>query len=223
MASLQTLPESTTIMTTSPSQDGGSVLAIRTVLYAVFKHQRLVVGIFLMVFAGSGVAALIRPSIWIASSKVLVKLGETVQLAPAEAPSRSINMPLSQEVVKTEADIVRSYLVVQEAVKKLGIKPESGTEAELIAGLQAGLGVMPTPGTNTLQISFIGRNPEKAARFVNTVTDVYIEHHNKVYRREGLNEFYGAQLRLLESQMKQSQETLRNYLRENGIVDAEQE
>jgi hypothetical protein len=56
---------------------------------------------------------------------VLVKLGETVQLAPAEAPSRSISMPLSQEVVKTEADIVRSYVVVEEAVKKLGIKPET--------------------------------------------------------------------------------------------------
>ena len=89
-------------------------------------------------------------------------------------------MPLSQEVVKTEADIVRSHHVVAEAVKKLGIKPDSGSEAELIAGLQAGLAVMPQPGTNTLQISFIGKHPERAARFVNTVTDLYIEHHNRV-------------------------------------------
>jgi uncharacterized protein involved in exopolysaccharide biosynthesis len=111
---------------------------------------------------------------------------------------------------------------VQEAIRN-GIKPESGTEAELISGLQAGLAVMPTPGTNTLQISFLGKDPEKAARFVNTVTDLYIEHHNKVYRREGLNVFYGEQLRLLETQMKAAQEQLRLYLRENGIIDAEQE
>jgi len=223
MATLQTLPENTTLITSRSERGGTSTLAIRTFLYAVFKHQRLVLGIFLLVFLGSLVAALVRDSKWLASTKVLVKLGETVQLAPAEAPSRSINMPLSQEVVKTEADIVRSYVVVEEAVKKLGIKPESGSEAELIAGLQAGLSVVPTPGTNTLSISFLGKNPEKAARFVNTVTDLYVDHHNKVYRREGLDSFYSTQLRRLETQMKTAQDTLRTYLRDNGIIDAEQE
>ena len=224
MATLQTLPESATFLTTSSGdRAGGSVLAVRTLLYAVFKHQRLVIGIFLVVFLGSAVAAFIRDDKWLASSKVLVKLGETVQLAPAEAPSRSTSMPLNQEVVKTEADIVKSYLVVQEAVKKLNIKPESGTEAELIANLQAGLGVMPTPGMNTLQISFVGKNPVKAARFVNTVTDLYIEHHNKVYRREGLNQFYADQILLLESQMKDAQDRVRTFLRDNAIVDVDQD
>ena len=223
MATLQTFSESSAMVATPRDGSGTSILAIRTFLYAVFKHQRLVIGVFLVVFLGSVLAAFLRPTTWLASSKVLVKLGETVQMAPAEAPSRSMNMPLNQEVVKTEADIVRSYEVVQGAVRKLGIKPETGTEAELIAAFQAGLSVMPTPGTNTLQISFIGRNPEKAARFVNTVTDLYIDHHNKVYRREGLDVFYGEQLRLLSTQMKEAQEVLRTYLRDNGIIDAEQE
>lgn len=223
MATLQTLPDQTTLLTTAPGRGSASTLAVRSLLYAIFKHQRLVLGVFLAVFLGSVVAAIVRPSTWLAQSKVLVKIGETVQLAPAEAPSRSMHMPLNQEVVKTEADIVRSYEVVAAAVKKLGIQPESGTEAELVAGLQQGLSVMPQPGTNTLQISFVGKNPEKAARFVNTVTDFYIEHHNRVYRREGLNDFYGTQLRLLETQMKEAQDRLRLFLRDNGIIDAEQE
>jgi len=223
MATIQTVPETTTILPATAEHTSASTLAVRSFLYAVFKHQRLVLGVFLVIFLGSVVAALLRPSQWLASSKVLVKLGETVQLAPAEAPSRSVNMPLSQEVVKTEADIVRSYQVVAEAVKRLDMKPESGSEAELITGLQAGLSVAPTPGTNTLQISFIGKNPEKVARFVNTITDVYVEHHNKVYRREGLDAFYGEQLRLLETQMKEAQDRLRTYLRDSKIVDVEQE
>ena len=224
MATLQTLPETTTFLAAAGERQGdATALAIRSFLYAVFKHRRLVIGVFLVVFLGSLLGALLRPRTWLASSKVLVKLGETVQLAPSEAPSRSINMPLNQEVVKTEADIVKSNEVVTEAVHKLGIKPETGTEAELIAALQAGLSVTPTPGMNTLQISFIGKNPEKAARFVNTVTDIYIEHHNKVYGREGLQDFYGAQLKRLEQQMLEAQGRLRDYLRDNGIIDAEQE
>jgi len=223
MATLQTLPENTTLLGASGDRGGASAMAVRTFLYAVFKHRRLVIGIFLLVFLGSVLAAFLRDSKWLASSKVLVKLGETVQLAPAEAPSRSINMPMNQEVVKTEADIVKSNAVVEAAVKKLNITPETGTMADLIAGLQAGLTVTPTPGMNTLSISFLGRDPERAARFVNTVTDLYIEHHNAVYRHDGMGAFYGEQLVLLESQMKAAQEKLRTYLRENNITDPDQE
>ena len=167
-------------------------------------------------------AALLRDSKWLASSKVLVRLGETVQLAPAEAPSRSNNMPLNQEVVKTEADIVRSYVVVEEAVKKLGIKPESGSEAELIAGLQAGISVVPTPGTNTLSISFLGKNPERVARFVNTITDLYATTTTRCTGAKAWT-FCSTQLRRLETQMKTAQDNLRTYLRDNAIIDAEQE
>ncbi len=225
MATLPTtLPEATSLVPATPRGGTATTLAARSFLYAVFKHRRLVLGVFLVVFLGSAVAAVIRPRTWLASSKVLVKLGETVQLAPSEAPSRSINLPLNQEVVKTEADIVKSWDVVQEAVERLGIKPDDGTSMqELVEGLRRGLSVQPTPGTNMLQISFLGKNPEKAARMVNAITDVYIDHHNKVYRREGMYDFYNEQLHILQAQMKQAQQRLRSYLKSNDIVDVEHE
>src|SRR5262249_42656087 len=122
MATLQTLPESAVALP-GPAQERAAAmtLAVRSFLYAVFKHRRLVIGVFAVVFLGSILAAIIRPKQWLVSTKVLVKLGETLQLAPSEAPSRSINLPLSQEVVKTEADIVHSYKVVDEALKRLNI------------------------------------------------------------------------------------------------------
>ncbi len=223
MATLQTLPEATQVLP-AHAPGSASTIAARSFLYAVFKHRRLVVGVFVIVFLGSAIAALIRPRTWLASTKVLVKLGETVQLAPAEAPSRSINVPLNQEVVKTEADIVKSWQVVEEAVHRLGIKPEDGgDEQELIDGLRRGLTVTQTPGTNVLSVSFLGKNPDKAARMVNAITDVYIDHHNKVYRREGMYNFYNEQLRILEQQMLASQRKLRDYLKKTGVVDVEQE
>src|SRR5215813_9660624 len=120
----QILPEIVPPFAVAPAgQSAVAALAVRGFLYAVFKHLRLVIGVFLVVFLGSVMAALLRPRLWLATSKVIVKLGETVQLAPSEAPSRSINQPLSQEVVKAEADIVKSYEVVKGAVDRLGIKP----------------------------------------------------------------------------------------------------
>jgi uncharacterized protein involved in exopolysaccharide biosynthesis len=224
MATLQTLPDGTTFPTASQEKSAMMVLAVRGFLYAVFKHRRLVIGVFAVVLLGSILAALIRPNQWLVSTKVLVKLGETLQLAPSEAPSRSIQLPLSQEVVKTEADIVKSTVVVDEALRRLNIQPEVGTDwAELIDAIQRGLTVTPNPGTNTVQISFIGRDPKRAARLVNAITDVYIEHHNEVYGRDGLKHFYDKQLRRLEKQMKRSQARLRRFMAKGNVIDIDQE
>src|SRR5262245_31427638 len=215
MATLQTLPDATTVMPAS----GTTPLAIRSLLYAVFKHRRLVLGVFAVVFLGSALAAFLRPRTWLASSKVLVKLGETVQLAPAEAPSRSVALPLNQEVVKTEADIVRSREVIAEAVNRLGIQPEEGTSMEeLLDGLERGITVTQTPGTNIRQINSLGKHPDRAARMTNAITDVYLDHHNKVYRKEGLYTFYNEQLHMLETQMKESQGKLKRFLAYNNVV-----
>jgi uncharacterized protein involved in exopolysaccharide biosynthesis len=225
MATLQTLPDSTTFLPVGPRDRAATMtLAVRSFLYAVFKHRRLVLGVLVVVFFGSVLAAILRPRQWLVTTKVLVKLGETLQLAPSEAPSRSINLPLSQEVVKTEADIVRSYTVVDEALRRLHIEPEEGTDrAELIDGIQRGLTVTPNPGTNSIQISFIGKDPKRAARLVNAITDVYIDHHNEVYGREGLKHFYDRQLKRLSKQMKGAQARLKRFMTKHNLIDLEQE
>jgi uncharacterized protein involved in exopolysaccharide biosynthesis len=229
MATLSNLPEATTVLPVAGTHasGGASSFAVRSFLYAVFKHRGLVLGVFLLVFLCSALAAIIRPQTWMASSKVLVKLGETVQLAPSEAPSRSINPPLNQEVVKTEADLARSWEVVKAAVDQLGIEPEDGDDPaamdELIDGLRSGLTVQATPGTNMLQISFIGRDPERSARFVNAITESYVDHHNKVYGRSGVKSFYDEQIRILDTEMKDAQGSLRDYLQEHNVVDIDTE
>src|SRR5713226_7376523 len=130
MATLQTLPEMTTILPAETAGAGVTALAVRSFFYAVFKHTRLVVGTFLLIFFAAAVTAVIRPTTWMATTTVLVKLGETAQLAPAEAPSKSYSLSMSPEAVKTEADIVKSYDVIRRAVEQLGVQPEPGTTME---------------------------------------------------------------------------------------------
>jgi uncharacterized protein involved in exopolysaccharide biosynthesis len=223
MATLQNLPDAVTVLP-APGGAATSPVAVRSILYAVFKHRRLVLGILALVFLGSAAAAFLRPRTWLASSKVLVKLGETVQLAPAEAPSRSMYLPLNQDVVKTEADIIKSQVVIAEAVNRLGIEPEPGTDMDqLLAAMQLATTVTQNPGGNILQINFLGRDPKRAARNVNMITDVYLEHHNKVYGKSGMSDFYSDQLQMLEGQMNVAERRLKQFLALNGIVDAETE
>jgi len=222
MATLQTLPDATLVpagITRVPRS-----LAPRKVLYAVFKHQRLVIGVFCLVFLAFAVVGLTRPRSWRANTKVMVKLGETVQLAPAEAPSRSVNVPLNTEVVNTEAEIVRSRDVIAEAVKRVGVKLEDGVSMdELVENLRLALTVQPTPASNVLTISYVGKEPKRAADMVNTITDVYLERHAAVYRNEGVHSFYTGQIALLEKEMKAAQAKLQAYLAEHGIIDIDQE
>src|SRR5438552_727290 len=179
MATIQTLPEAATLLPAA-SASGAPALAARSFFYSVFKHRRLVIGVFLLVFVASATMALLRPRTWRATTKVLVKVGEAVQLAPAEAPSRSINVPLNPDVIAGEAEIVKSRQVFEEAVARVGIKPESGTSlGEMISKMQMALTVAPAPGANVPQISYLRRYPDRAARLANTLTDVYVHHHNR--------------------------------------------
>src|SRR5213593_2100339 len=178
MATLQTLPEMTTILPAETAGAGVTALAVRSFFYAVFKHTRLVVGTFLLIFFAAAATAIIRPTTWMASTTVLVKIGETAQSAPSEAPSKSYYLPMTPEVVKTEADIVKSYDVIRQAVARLGVQPEPGTSMdEMIARMQLALTVTPSPGANTLQVSYIGRDPKRSARMVNAITEVYRDYH----------------------------------------------
>ena len=202
MATIQTLPEAATLLPAA-SAPGAPGLAARSFFYSVFKHRRLVIGVFLLVFLASTIMTLLRPRTWRATTKVLVKVGEAVQLAPAEAPSRSINVPLNPDVIAGEAEIVKSRQVLEDAVARLGIQPEAGTSlGEMVSGMQLALTVAPAPGSNVLQISYLGRHPDRAARLVNTLTDVYVDHHNRAYANEGIHSFYADQLRILEAEMK---------------------
>jgi uncharacterized protein involved in exopolysaccharide biosynthesis len=221
MATLQTLPEAATVLPTGAGPGAGS-LAVRSFLYAVFKHRRLVLGLFAGVFVAFAVAALLRPRAWRANTKVLVKLGETVQVAPAESPSKSVAPPLSTEVVNTEAELVKSRHVIERAVARAGVPPATNL-TELVSNVQLALSVAPTPASNVLRISYVGRHPQRAADMVNAITDVYIDEHNRAYRNEGVHSFYTEQLEILEREMKEAQQRLQEYLAAEKIVDIEQE
>ena len=94
---------------------------------------------------------------------------------------------------------------------------------ELLAAMQLATTVTQNPGGNILQINFLGRDPKRAARNANAITDVYIEHHNKVYGNSGVTDFYTEQLNVLEGQMNAAERRLKQFLARNGIVDAETE
>src|SRR5438046_6710910 len=223
MATLQTLPG---VAYSLPARTSAGVtpLARASFFYAVFEHVRLVVVTFLLIFFAAAVTAVVRPTIWMASTTVLVKLGETAQLAPSEAPSKSYSLSMSPEVVRTEADIVKSYDVIRRAVEQLDVQPEPGTTMEeMVTKMQLALTVTPSPGANTLQISYLGRDPQPAARMVNRITDVYIDHHNNVYRTQGMHSLYAEQLRILKAQMKSAQRRFRAHLQREHVIDVDQE
>jgi len=94
---------------------------------------------------------------------------------------------------------------------------------EMISKMQLALTVTPQPGSNTLEISYLGRSPERSARMVNAITDQYLMQHARVYRSNGIHTFYTDQMKLLRDDMKASQRRFRDYLRKEHVIDVDQE
>ena len=208
---LQTLPEATTLLpvATRPRRrvDARRAHASST---PSSSTSRLVLGIFLIVFLGSAIAALI------ASEQVArVEQGAREDRRDGAARAGRGAVAQHQHAAQPGGREDRSRHREELPGRRGGGRRSSGSSPSR----QRGRADRRAPGRahrdadagheHRSQISFIGKNPENAARFVNAITDLYIDHHNKVYRREGLNQFYSEQLRMLESQMKAAQEQLR--------------
>jgi uncharacterized protein involved in exopolysaccharide biosynthesis len=201
---------------------GGSS-ALRDILYAVFKHKRLVVGIFVAVVSTAVVAVFLRPAVWKAQAKVLVKVGEELQLAPSDS-AKVVTVPLSALSANTEAELVRSREVLVAAVEHLGIKPGDGTTLEqMIEGMRPSLTVTPVTQSNVLQLEYRGRDPERAAEVLNAVADAYVAHHQMAFANSRAGAVYDAHRERLAKEMLQAEENFRAYLEREGITQVKDE
>src|SRR2546422_7267059 len=80
-------------------------------------------------------------------------------------------------------DGIRDVAVTGVQTCALFFQAEDGIRDVAVTGVQTcalpilGLRRDGQPQSNILQVSYIGRSPERAARMVNAITDVYIDQH----------------------------------------------
>ncbi|MBD1897442.1 polysaccharide biosynthesis tyrosine autokinase [Coleofasciculus sp. FACHB-129] len=183
--------------------------------------------VFIFTVALAAAFAFLKKPTYEAEGRLLFKKQNTTSALVTEAgakigqlePLNVLNTPLD-----TEAEIVRSEPLIQETINSLNLKDKKGDPLKPADFLKQ-LTVKGIKGTDVLQISVKGKDPEEAAKIVNKLMDLYREKNvlNNRAQAAAAREFISKQLPKTEATVRQAEAALRSFKEQNNIVALEEE
>jgi polysaccharide biosynthesis transport protein len=134
--------------------------------------------------------------------------------------------PLAEKTnpLSTETEVIRSANVVKKIIDRLNLKSEKGVPIKLNDFLKQ-LTVNEVQKTDVLKVSYKDTNPKTAAKIVNTLMAVYLEHNLSFNRAEAAaaRKFLERQLPNAELTVRKAEGGLRSFKEKNKIVSVQEE
>jgi uncharacterized protein involved in exopolysaccharide biosynthesis len=231
---------------TGQTRDGrASTFALRDLLAIGFRHRRLVLLSFVLIFSMASVLVLLWPAKYEAQMKILVKRERVDPPVTSEETSQQpLLFSISEEEMNSEVELLKSRdLLAQVAVatglhkgdgsalrtrlKKLGWGQETEEQDRKIASavqqLERKLDVQPLRKSNVIQVSYPSRDPALSAAVLTTLADRYRDKHLAVHRPSGAVDFFEHETERYGSQLTLMQARLTEQNRNEGVVSVQVE
>ncbi len=189
--------------------------------FQVIKRRWLpALGVFVLSVTVASLYALSRKPIYTAEASVMIKSNRTSSLTGlSEDLGRLEALTHNNNPLDSQARIVTSNPVLRETIKKLDLRDEDG-EVIPISDLAEQLNVEGIKGSDILLISYADRDPQKAAKIVNTVIDNYIKKNVAANQEEAqtASKFLASQLPNAEKSVGEAELKLRQFKEKNRII-----
>lgn len=217
---------------------------LRDLLYVIFKHKTKMIIIFLTVVLTVTIGTFLMSPVYEASSRLLVKFGRENVYMPT-APTAGGSSPIlfdssREERINSEVEIIKGRNLIEKVIRDLGVKniypgidkkpviPRPSFEkisplekATLV--FEKKLSVEGVTKADIISIKFQHNNPIVAAKVVNKLIDVFLEHHLAVYKQVQEYGFFDEQAKLLEKKLNDSEDELETFRRQNSITSLQEQ
>lgn len=208
-------------------------LAEEFIDWAGFVRRHLVAMAVTWVLA-MAVAALVvffvLPRKYQSDARFLVRSArQELVVGPGEAPSASSRGDVTEELLNTEVELLRSRDILGTVVERLdlgasyrgdGRSPAEASERalrDLAHGLDAGV----IRKTNIVQVAYLSPDPRQAAAVVREVADAYLAAHLVMHSSPGTYELYKAQAAAAAAELRQAEEALAGLGRQADLLNLE--
>ncbi len=194
--------------------------------WLVLKRRWLpAAGVFGIVVGLAALAVLSKKPVYEAEGQLLIKRDRSSELTGLKNDIGEI-VAIGEKTnpLSTEAKIIGSFPIAQETVKLLDLRDEKGNPLKPKALLE-GLDAKPVTGTDILQITYKGNDPNMVAAVVNKIMDVYIAENirSNQAKAKAAREFISKQLPKVEATVTRADAALRDFKEKNRVVALEAE
>jgi polysaccharide biosynthesis transport protein len=185
------------------------------------------ISIFIPVFLFSVVSSSLKKPSYMAEGTLQFQRTNTISSLTGVGGEIGKLEPLVQDKsspIHTEAEVIRSLPIVEKTIKRVNLKNKTGTPLKAQEFLKR-LAVNDIPKTDILKVSYTDTDAAKAARVVNTVMAVYLEHNLLSHRAEAsaARRFLEKQLPNAELIVRTVEAELRVFKENNNVVALERE
>jgi len=211
---------------------------LRDFLNIIFKHKSKIIIIFLTVVLTVTIGTFLMSPIYEASAKILVKFGRENIYTPTSATGAGSqvisDLASKEDRLNSEVEIIKGRNLLEKVISDLGVKtlyPDiyeksltSSPSSKKLSPLEDAtlifenkLKVEVIQKSDIINITFQHNNPVIAARVVNKLIDIFLEHHINAYKQSQNYDFFDEQVKLVEKRLKDSESELESFKNQNNI------
>src|SRR5712664_1942616 len=209
------------------------VFEVRDFLAIGFRQRRLITNTFLGIFSIAIVIAFLLPKKYEAQMKILVRHDrpESLVSPEREAPVQC-RMEVTEEELQSEAELIRSRDLLGKVVVACDLQSLGGSSfwskngegdeqkiARAVVTLEKDLTVQPIKLTNLMSVSYKAKDPQMAAKVLNSLAGLYLEKHLAMHRAPGQFEFFHQQAEEYRKALANAEEKLTSFSRDQGVVN----
>lgn len=198
----------------------------RDILTALFKQKILILGVFLVTFAGVAAWVYTDEILYQAHGSVILKPGREHIVRPEVGTTQY--SAFNESVVKSEMSIVTSQDLAKRAVAAIGVhniypeywdSPPKNQERAIDAAASILVGKLTAeqiPNSNVIKISFLHQKPKMAATVVNTLIEFLKVKHLQIFSDPKAS-FLTKQLQDYQEQLERSEEKLQVFKQKHNL------
>jgi len=208
--------------------------SFQELLQIISARKGLIIAGFLSVFVVATVGTFRTSPVYEVSTSIIVE--------PTEVPyleMGSLTFGARAAFIANQKEIIRSRIIAEKVVSQLRLHENIGPPSliktllnkffrtspspveEAIRDLQKSLSVGSTGGPNIIEISMKAKDPEEAARIVNTVAEIYINYtyEASLSRTRGAHDFIAQQVKIAQQRLSESDRALQEFKEREKMAD----
>jgi uncharacterized protein involved in exopolysaccharide biosynthesis len=213
--------------------EGKQTFTMRDFLAIGFRQRRLIINTFLGILSVAIVIAFLLPKKYEAQMKILVKHERAESLVSPEREAPVLwRTEVSEEELQSEAELIKSRDLLTKVVVACDLQDpgtiffwsKGGDNADqrvsrAVLKLEKDLTVQPIKLTNLIGVSYKSKEPQLAAKVLNSLASLYLEKHLAMHRAPGQFEFFHQQAEEYRKALANAEEKLTSFSRDQGVVN----
>jgi len=213
--------------------EGTQSFNLRGFLEIGFRQRRVIINSFLGILSVAVLLAFLLPKKYEAQMKILVRheRAESVVSPERESPVQW-RTEVSEEELQSEAELIKSRdlltkVVVACDLQNLGVSSfwnragdkDDQRVSRAVLALEKNLAVQPIKLTNLISVAYKSKDPQLAARVLNSLASLYLEKHLAMHRAPGEFDFFHQQAEEYRKALANAEAKLTDFSREQGVVN----